>query len=48
MQMSLISQNDHEYYLRSKTSEGTKQIMKVLSIKELPDLIPKEKISQYL
>jgi len=48
MQMSLISQNNHEYYLRSKTSEGTKQIMRVLSIKELPDLIPKEKISQYL
>jgi len=48
MQMSLISQNDHEYYLRSKTTEGSKQIMKILSIRELPDLIPKEKISQYM
>lgn len=48
MQMSLISQNDYEYYLRSKTTEGGKQIMKTLSIKELPDLIPKEKINTYL
>jgi transposase len=48
MQMSLISQNDHEYYLRSKTPEGSKQIMKTLSIRELPDLIPKEKINQYM
>jgi transposase len=48
MQMSLISQNNLEYYLRSKTEEGAKQIMKTLSIKEIPDLIPQKSIRQYL
>jgi transposase len=48
MEVSLIRQENHEYYLRSQTPEGTKQIMKVLSIKELPDLIPKGAINQYL
>ena len=48
MQMSLIRQSEHEYYLRSKTEEGARQIMKVLSIKEFPDLILREKINQYL
>jgi hypothetical protein len=48
MQMSLVSQNEHEYYLRSKTEEGAKQILKVLSIKGLPDLIPANVINQYL
>ncbi len=48
MQMSLISQNEHEYYLRSKTEEGAKQIMKALSIRELPDMIPGNSINQYL
>ncbi len=48
MQMSLISQNNNEYYLRSKTTEGIKQIMKTLKIRELPDLIQKEKIKQHL
>ena len=40
MQMSLISQNDNQYYCRSKTSEGSKKIMKTLLIRELQDLIP--------
>jgi hypothetical protein len=48
MQISLVTQNEHEYYLRSKTEEGAKQIMKALSIKEMPDLIPKNMINQYL
>jgi transposase len=48
MQMSHITQNEHEYYLRSKTDVGAKQIMKVLSIKEMPDLIPGSVINQYL
>lgn len=48
MQISLITQNNHEYYLRSKTTPGAKQIMKVLSIKEMPDLVPKKAISRYL
>ena len=48
MQMSHITQNEHEYFLRSKTEEGAKQIMKVLSINEIPDLIPRSTINQYL
>ena len=48
MQMSLISQNNNEYYLRSKTEEGTKQIMRGLHIREIPDLIPRAMINQYL
>ena len=48
MQMSQITQNENEYYLRSKTEEGAKQIMKALSIKEMPDLIPRSVINEYL
>jgi hypothetical protein len=48
MQMSLISQNNNEYYLRSKTEEGTKQIMRALHIREVPDLMPRAMINQYL
>ena len=48
MQMSLITQNNNEYYLRSKTTEGERQIMKVLSIRELPDLIPRQAIGYHL
>ena len=48
MQMSLITQNDSEYYMRSKPGEGELNIMKVLSIRELPDLIPQQAIKTYL
>lgn len=48
MQMSHVTQNEHEYYLKAKTDEGVKQIMKVLSIKVMPDLIPARVINQYL
>ena len=48
MQMSLISQDDKRYYLRSDTSEQAKQILKVLSIRETPDLIPESAIRQYV
>jgi transposase len=48
MQASLIRQDEHEYFLRSKTEEGAKQIMKLLSIKELPDVISKGTMNQYL
>jgi len=48
MQMSLITQNNNEYYLRSKTTEGERQIMKVLSMRELPDLIPRQAIGYHL
>ena len=48
LQMSLISQDDKRYYLRSKTPEQAKQIFKILSIRETPDLIPEETLSQYI
>lgn len=48
MQMGLISQNGNEYYLRSKTTEGERQIMKALSIRDLPDLIPRQAINLHL
>jgi transposase len=48
MQMSLITQNNNEYYLRSKTTEGERQIMKALSVRELPDLIPRQAIGYHL
>jgi transposase len=48
MQMSLITQNNNEYYLRSNNSEGEKQIMKILSIKQIPDLIPSKALSNYI
>ena len=48
MQMSLITQNEQQYYLRSKTEEGSKQIMKAMSIREIPDLIPQQSINQYM
>jgi len=48
MQMSLVAQNGKEYYLRSKTEQGAKQIMKALGIAEIPDFIPQRAINQYL
>jgi hypothetical protein len=48
MQMSLVAQNGKEYYLRSKTEQGAKQIMNALAIKEIPDFIPQRAINQYL
>ncbi|MBU0487066.1 MAG: IS1634 family transposase [Bacteroidetes bacterium] len=48
MQLSLVTQNNHEYYLRSKTTPGGKEILKALSINTLPDLVPKQSITKYL
>jgi transposase len=48
MQMSLITQEQKRYYLRSKTTEQGKQIFKALSIREAPDFIPEGVIKQYV
>jgi transposase len=48
MQMSLITQDNKQYYLRSKTTDNAKQIMKTLAIREAPDLIPQNAIRQYV
>jgi transposase len=48
MQLSLIQQGNEQYYLRSILNEEQLQILKVLKIKELPDMIHKPHISKYL
>ncbi len=48
MQMSLICQDQRQFYMRSKTSLNAKQILKTLSIRETPDIIPSENIKQYM
>jgi len=47
MQVSLITQDNKRYYLRSKTSANAKQILKTLSIHEAPDFIPEKAVKQY-
>lgn len=48
MQVSLISQDKKQYYLRSNTTTGAKQILKALSIRGMPDLTPQAAINQYM
>jgi hypothetical protein len=48
MQMSLTLQNETEYYMRSKIHERARQIIKALSISEMPDLIIRAAINQHL
>ena len=48
MQVSLIQNKGHEYYLRSSTKQGASDIMKLLKIRELPNLVPRELINNYL
>ena len=48
MQLRLVSQNDKEYYVRSKTTDDAHKIMKVLGLKQIPDLTPREAINQYI
>jgi transposase len=42
MQVSHLQQNEQHYYLRAPLSDAAKEILKVLKIKQLPDLITKE------
>lgn len=48
LQLSLINLDGKEYYLRSNTGEGGKMIFKALKIKELPNLIPKHELTNYI
>jgi transposase len=48
MQVSLIRNQGHEYYLRSSTKPGASDIMELLKIRELPNLVPREVINNYL
>ena len=48
MQLSLIEQNAEQYYLRSKQSAHTSDILKILSARPLPDMFHKHQIIKYL
>jgi transposase len=48
VQLSKISQNNMEYFLRSNTPQDAQLIMKTLKIKQMPDLIPAPSISTYI
>jgi transposase len=48
MQLSLIKQGDNYFYLRSKSTEQTHQLLKSVSKKAPPDLFPKDQIINYL
>lgn len=48
MQLTLIEQNSEQFYLRSRLDETGKQILKELHLKELPDIIGINGISQYI
>jgi transposase len=47
MQISLIRQDQREYYLTSKTPENATAILRALHLRGLPDLIPIELIGHY-
>ena len=48
MQVSLVKQADQYFYLRSKTSEISQQLLQAVAEKNLPDLLSKEQIIKYL
>lgn len=48
MQVSLIKQAKEQYYLRSKAHDKENTILKLLGISPLPNLIPADKISDYI
>jgi transposase len=48
VQLSKISQNNMEYFLRSSIPQDAQAIMKTLQIKGMPDLIPAQSLNLYL
>lgn len=48
MQLSLIEQAGEQYYLRSKQSPQTAELLQALALKALPDTILKDQIIKYL
>jgi transposase len=48
MELSLIEQSGEEFYLRSKLSEETKQLLNELKIKEIPNMVGRNGISNYI
>jgi transposase len=48
MQLSLVEQGNQQYYLRSKQTKYTADLLQSLTIKPLPDFICKDQIIKYL
>lgn len=48
MQVSLVEQSGQQFYIRSAQPEDTQTLLKTLEIKELPEMIVKELINNYL
>lgn len=48
MQLSLVEQSGDEFYLRSSMSEQTNQVLQTLNLKELPNVIGKNAITNYI
>jgi transposase len=48
MQLSLIEQNGEQFYLRSRQDETARMIINELNLKELPDIIGRYGINQYI
>ena len=48
MQVSLIKQRSNEFYLRSNNQDLAANIINKLGLSKIPNLIPKDKITNYL
>ena len=48
MELSLIEDSGEEFYLRSCDSEETKKLLQELKIKELPSMVGKNGITNYI
>lgn len=48
MQVSLIKNNDHTFYLRSANKEHVDLLVNRLGLKKLPNIIPEKQITEYI
>ena len=48
MQLSLVKQKDKQFYLRSAMEDGTRGIINKMGLRALPNIVPKEKIMNYI
>lgn len=48
MQLSLVKQKDKQFYLRSAMEDGTRGIINKMGLRALPNIIPMEKILDYI
>jgi transposase len=48
LQLSLVKQDGEEFYMRSNTGEEARRVFKLLKIRELPSIISKGSLSEYI